>query len=261
MQRLVALVLAACTLAGIVGQSAVAQDRSLKRQQSRKAKAAQPAEAGFGDFIVGDPVRCQNLTVFPVTSKVPKNEDRYLTLDEGLKSGEVQIFEVGAVPGAARRPAFDSSASVNRLMLLNRSDKPLYLMPGDVIYGGQQDRTIGEEAVIPPGKKPVAIQVFCVEHGRWSARDDSETSQALVRLAAPSAQPLDAKARQKLAEEAKQGKFVAHAGSLSKGGRAAVQEGKGQQEVSGTRSARPTLPPAPRARATPLRRTTPIPSC
>ena len=116
-------------------------------------------------------------------------------------------------------------------MVLNRSDKPLYLMPGEIIYGGQQDRTIGEEAIIPPGKKPVAIEVFCVEQGRWAAREDAETSEALDRLAGSSGQPLDAKARQKLAEEAKQGKFVAHAGSLNKGGRAAVQEGKGQQEV------------------------------
>ena len=116
-------------------------------------------------------------------------------------------------------------------MVINRSGKPLYLMPGEIIYGGQQDRTIGEEAIIPPGKKPVAIEVYCVEHGRWTAREETETSVALDRLAGPSAQPLDAKARRKLAEEAKQGKFVAHAGSLSKGGRAVVQEGKGQQAV------------------------------
>ncbi len=116
-------------------------------------------------------------------------------------------------------------------MVLNRSDKPLYLMPGEIIYGGQQDRTIGEEAIIPPGKKPVAIEVFCVESGRWAAREEAETSQALERLAGSSDQPLDAKARQKLAEDAKKGKFVAHAGSLNKNGRAAVQEGKGQQEV------------------------------
>jgi hypothetical protein len=207
----------------------------------------QPKEAGLADFVVGDPVRFQNLIVFPVASRVPRNEDRYLTLDEGLKAGTVQVFEIGAEPDADGRPAAGSvprtanenpfsngqqeSADVNRLMVLNRSNKPLYLMPGDIIYGGEQDRTIGEEAIIPPGKKPVAIEVFCVEQGRWASREDAETSEALDRLASSSGQPLDAKTRQKLAKEAKQGKFVAHAGSLTKGGRAAVQEGKGQQEV------------------------------
>ncbi len=68
-------------------------------------------------------------------------------------------------------------------MVLNRSNKPLYLMPGEIIYGGQQDRTIGEEAIIPPGKKPAAIEVLCVEQGRWAAREDAETSEALDRLA------------------------------------------------------------------------------
>ena len=145
-------------------------------------------------------------------------------------------------------------------MVLNRSNRPLYLMPGELIYGGEQDRTIGEEAIIPPGEKPVVIEVFCVEQGRWGGRTEAETAEALNRLADASGRPLDAKARQKLAEEAKKGKFVAHAGSLNSSGRAAVQEGKGQAEVwdkvgsSNARSAR-------RAQATPSRRTTPTPRC
>ncbi|MGD0899888.1 MAG: DUF6569 family protein [Thermoguttaceae bacterium] len=300
MQRLVAAVLA-CALAGALGQSAVAKDPAAPRQQSGKPSAAQPDEAGIGDFVIGDPVRYKNLIVFPVASKAPRNEDRYLTLDEGLKAGTVQVFEVGAQPGAAGQPAAgpvadrpvgsrdqgpstrtragaavadpfappavperpapgvnppaappqqgqpspvartadsdpfgggqQGNADVNHLMVLNRSDRPLYLMPGEIIYGGQQDRTIGVEAIIPPGKKPVSIEVFCVESGRWAAREETETSDALDRLAGSSGQPMDAKARQKLVEEAKQGKFVAHAGNLDKGGRAAVQEGKGQAEV------------------------------
>ena len=87
------------------------------------------------------------------------------------------------------------------------------------------------ETIVLPGKKPMAIEVFCVEHGRWAARGETETTEALGRLADASSQPLDIQARQELAKEAKQGKFVAHAGSLNKAGRAAVQEGKGQQAV------------------------------
>ena len=61
-------------------------------------------------------------------------------------------------------------------MVLNTSNKPLYLMPGEVIYGGQQDRTIAKETIIPPGKKAVYLDVFCVEQGRWANRDNGETS-------------------------------------------------------------------------------------
>ena len=58
----------------------------------------------------------------------------------------------------------------------------------------------------------------------------------LLRAQAP-----DAKTREKLAEEAKHGKFVAHAGSLPKAGRVAVQEAH-EQGRSGTRSAKPMRP-------------------
>ena len=70
----------------------------------------------------------------------------------------------------------ESSADVNQLALLNRSGKPLYLMPGEIIVGGRQDRTIAQEYVIPPGNKPVTIEVFCVEHGRWAGRGAMETT-------------------------------------------------------------------------------------
>ena len=70
-----------------------------------------------------------------------------------------------------------SSATVNQLLVLNASDRPLYIMPGEVISGGLQDRTIGEELVIQPAKKPVPIEVYCVEQGRWSGRSITATAQ------------------------------------------------------------------------------------
>jgi hypothetical protein len=49
---------------------------------------------------------------------------------------------------------------------------PLFVMSGEVIVGGQQDRIIGKDTVIPP-KKRKEVEVFCVEHGRWSGADKS----------------------------------------------------------------------------------------
>jgi len=249
MQRLVAPALVACLWAGVVGQTAMAEKPVVQKKPAVKSAAAQPQAAGTTEFVVGEPVRYRNLAIFPVLSCVPRNEDRYLTLDEGLKSGLVQVFEVGsqaAEPRDARRNRRAAQrtgnadpfgggdaqgAEVNRLVLLNKSPKPLYLMPGEIIYGGQQNRTIAVEAIIAPGKKPVEIEVFCVEQGRWEANDAAETSRAVTQLQSAGAEQRDAKTREKLAEEAKHGKFVAHAGNLSTTGRAAVQEGKGQAEV------------------------------
>jgi hypothetical protein len=279
MQRLVAGALVACLLASLIGRTAVAKDPPVQKSLAEKPAATQPPESGKIDFIVGDPIRYKNLTVFPVTSKLPRNENRFLTLEEGLKAGTVEVFEVGSQPQvaaqtAASRPAnaaganpaganpagpaqsvqqsdrplqtrqaanadpfgggVQEGAEVNRLVLLNKSDKPLYLMPGELIYGGQQNRTVAVEAIIPPGKKPVAIDVYCVEQGRWAARNNGETITALALLSDGSGHDraaASAQAREKLAEEAKHGKFVAHAGSLSKAGRAAVQGAQDQGEV------------------------------
>jgi hypothetical protein len=114
---------------------------------------------------------------------------------------------------------------VNRLVVVNKSDKPLYLMPGEVIVGGSQDRTIAEETIIAATGKPVPIDVYCVEHGRWGGRD-MEQSVALLSAFAPETQTAEG-----LAREATTGRFVAQAGHLNKSGRLAANAGEGQQKV------------------------------
>ena len=60
-------------------------------------------------------------------------------------------------------------ASVNELVLVNESLRPLILLAGEVVSGGKQNRIIGADLVVPPKSDPVPLTVFCVEHGRWSA--------------------------------------------------------------------------------------------
>ena len=62
-----------------------------------------------------------------------------------------------------------TSATVNALSIENRSDKKLYIMAGEMVIGGKQDRIIGEDTIILPGQR-TTIPVFCVEKGRWSYR-------------------------------------------------------------------------------------------
>jgi hypothetical protein len=134
--------------------------------------------------------------------------------------------EEGANEGRNGMERLSAANEVNRLVVVNRSGKPLYLMPGEVIVGGSQDRTIGEEMTIAPTGKPVPIDVFCVEHGRWRSRDARELA-ALSSLSPTQS----AGVARTFAEKAKQGKFVATPGSLNKAGRKAVQSGDGQQAV------------------------------
>lgn len=60
------------------------------------------------------------------------------------------------------------SPRVNTLSFENFSDQPVFLMSGEVITGGMQDRVIAQDMVIPPRSGRVDIPVFCVEEGRWS---------------------------------------------------------------------------------------------
>ncbi len=229
MLRTYALLLSTCLLSGLCFP-AMGEDKQ-KTQNPQAKQDAKSQAAQIEDFVIGEPIRHKNLTVFPVMSKALKTEDRYITLEEGLKAGKVKVFEVGAEPRVSSASQTGEIGDVNRLMVLNNSDKPLYLMPGEIIYGGQQDRCIAEETIIPAKSKPTAIKVYCVEQGRWALRDNAETAAALSVIAGSSGETLDAQTANKLSKEAKEGKFVAKAGNLDKKGRVAVQEGKGQGEV------------------------------
>jgi hypothetical protein len=123
---------------------------------------------------------------------------------------------------------------VNRLLVVNRSGKPLYLMPGEVIVGGQQDRTIAEETILASTGEPTPIDVFCVEHGRWSGRDEQEAAQILAVVSDASDAGAPAESEERLSAQvqaANSGKFVASAGVLSKASRLATQAAKDQSEV------------------------------
>jgi hypothetical protein len=114
------------------------------------------------------PVTYQNLTLMPIVQTVPHKQPAYIVLDEGMKKGAVKVIEKNA------------DGEVNELELRNTSDQPLFLMAGEVIIGGKQDRIIGKDTIIPP-KTTEVVEVFCVEHGRWSGRKASfESAGALA---------------------------------------------------------------------------------
>jgi hypothetical protein len=95
----------------------------------------------------------------------------FLTLDEGIRSGDVVVTEVGKIHPLIRRPNAvipqGSSGVVNRLVLVNNSKHPLILLAGEVVTGGKQDRVVGKDRIVPAESDPVDLSVFCVEHGRW----------------------------------------------------------------------------------------------
>ena len=127
-------------------------------------------------YKVLEPIAHGNLTVFPVVASKSYSTGEFLTLDEGLRSGEVVVTEAGNVQGLIRRhpgPAIrHDGAQVNRLVLVNNSKRPLLLLAGEIVSGGKQDRVIGKDRIVPAESDPVDLSVFCVEPGRWVATSE-----------------------------------------------------------------------------------------
>jgi hypothetical protein len=141
--------------------------------QAGEVSAGRSADIGYK---VLDPIRHGNLTVFPVVASRSYPTGEFLTLDEGLRSGEVVVTEYGNAQGLIRRhttPAvMRESAQVNKLVLINNSKRPLLLLAGEIVTGGKQDRVIGKDRIVPGESDPVDLSVFCVEPGRWVATSE-----------------------------------------------------------------------------------------
>jgi hypothetical protein len=140
----------------------------------REARAGEAAPAA--GYKVLEPIRHVNLTVFPVVAAKSYPTGEFMTLDEGLRSGDVVVTEAGNVQGLIRRhgtpPVRNDGAQVNRLVLVNNSKRPLLLLAGEIVSGGKQDRVIGKDRIVPAESDPVDLSVFCVEPGRWVATSE-----------------------------------------------------------------------------------------
>src|SRR5262245_56260140 len=74
-----------------------------------KANSATPPPPGkpAGDWRLLDPISYENLTVFPVVASNDRDTSAFLTLDEGLASGEVVVREQGSEGMARNRDGRD----------------------------------------------------------------------------------------------------------------------------------------------------------
>lgn len=160
----------------------------------RRAHAGEVAASGYK---VLEPIRHGNLTVFPVVAARSYPTGEFLTLDEGLRSGEVIVTEAGALQGLVRRHPINAThdgAQVSRLVLVNNSKRPLLLLAGEIVSGGKQDRVIGKDRIVPAESDPVDLSVFCVEPGRWVATSEhfgaSEAMYGKARVAGGAIAPM-----------------------------------------------------------------------
>lgn len=165
----------------------------IRRTRPSEIKQGGDVEQCRESWQVLEPITRSNLSVYPVVSNLKTETAGFLTLDDGVASGEIRIAERGQVENAIYRPRDNrrwppasertpqvGGPSVNELVLVNNSTRPLLLLAGEVVSGGKQNRIIGADLIVPPKSDPLPLTVFCVEHGRWSAGSSFDSAKAMA---------------------------------------------------------------------------------
>ncbi len=124
-------------------------------------------------------VKYDQLKLYPILGSeemINKNEAvaSLKTLKEAIEESRFRITE--------KKPfgRFDDQSAVNTLTVQNRTEENVFLMSGDLVQGGLQDRVLASNRIILP-RTITDISVFCVEKGRWRFQEedlDDETNSS-----------------------------------------------------------------------------------
>ena len=120
----------------------------------------QDAADGSSNYRLSGPYTQGNLTVFLVHGK-DLTKKTFLTLQEALAQKKVRVYE---------------TRDVNELAIRNLSNQDIYVQAGDIVRGGDQDRMISVDFIVPPRSGRMPIAAFCVEAGRWNKRGNEENA-------------------------------------------------------------------------------------
>jgi len=101
------------------------------------------------------PYTHDNLTIYLIHGPDQLKDKAYLTLDEALEKKKVIVHE---------------TKNVNELSIENLSDDEVFIASGDIVKGGDQDRVLAYDMVVPAHSGKMPLNSFCVEAGRWRQR-------------------------------------------------------------------------------------------
>lgn len=103
---------------------------------------------------VGAPYRYAGLTVFPLLISRSVSKENIRSLDEALRNDWIVIRE-------------KDDAQVGELHVRNESRHMVFLMAGEIVAGGRQNRVIREDVLLPARSGFVEVPVYCLEQERW----------------------------------------------------------------------------------------------
>jgi hypothetical protein len=122
--------------------AAPAEPRAPEQLQEERGPAVPVSE-----YAVTGPFTHGNLSVFLIHGPDTVKGQPILTLQAALEQNQVTVRE-GAI-------------AIN-----NRAGVPVFIQAGDIIKGGNQDRVLPYDYLVPTGTSNLPLNVFCVEAGR-----------------------------------------------------------------------------------------------
>lgn len=125
-----------------------------------------PATRLVSSVQVGQPIRWGSLVLFPVTMAGPEPVARIHSLGTAVDRGWVTIEE-------------SKPATVSRANLVNSSDNLVLVLAGELIKGGQQNRSSQKDLLLL-GRSTAAIDLYCVEQHRWSGEAKFDAARQLA---------------------------------------------------------------------------------
>jgi len=127
------------------------------------------------DLSENEELNFEKLRIYPIiASEAHIAEHSQLANFKNLKEAmDIQGFRITEKKPYGR---FDDFGAVNSLTVQNKSQDTVYLMAGDVVKGGNQDRVLAQDMVLPP-RTLATINVFCVEKNRWQYREAGEQEE------------------------------------------------------------------------------------
>ncbi len=116
---------------------------------------------------VGGGTAHERMVVFPVFATgagtgASASALGYRTLEQAIADGSVEVTE-------------QPSATVPELTLRNKGATLIFVLDGEEILGGQQNRIVNASFLVA-ANVTVALPVTCVEHGRWHSTSRSFSS-------------------------------------------------------------------------------------
>lgn len=111
------------------------------------------------DCEVQAPRRSGSLIVFPLIGS-SESLPRCRSLDSALMQEELRVREIR------------EEGDVNRLVVENCGERPVFIMAGEILKGARQDRVLKHDLWLPPESGEITVAVYCVERGRWGYKGD-----------------------------------------------------------------------------------------